>query len=80
MDKTKRGKSGNLPIDVAELMLAQAALQADGDIKCSAGGNSASDTRHRDNRNVLHLDVSCRFRYEHETLIQEVQKALIGFD
>lgn len=69
-----------VPVDVAELMLAQATLQADCDIKGATGGDSASDTRHRDNGNVLHLNVSRRLGDEHETLVQEVQKTFVGLD
>lgn len=69
-----------LPVNVAELVLTQATLQADGDIEGSAGRNSAANTRHGHHRDVLELDVGGRLRDEHETLVQEVKRALVGFD
>lgn len=76
----KNESSRDIPVNVAELVLAQAALQADGDIKRSTSGDSASDTRHGDNRDVLHLDIGRGLGYEHEALIQKVQKTLVGLD
>lgn len=61
-------------------MFAQPILQSNGDIECATGGNSTSNARHGDNRNVFHLDISCRLGNEHQTLIQEVQKTLVGLD
>lgn len=72
--------SGCLPVDVAKLVLTQSTLQANSDVEGSAGGNSASNTRHCDNRDVLHLNVGRGLGNEHETLIQEVQKTLVGLD
>jgi hypothetical protein len=69
-----------VPVDVAKLVLAQATLQADCDIKGAAGGDSASDTRHRNNGDVLHLNVSRWLGDEHEALVQEVQKTFVGLD
>lgn len=69
-----------LPVDVAKLVLTQSTLQANSDVEGSAGGNSASNTRHCDNRDVLHLNVGRGLGNEHETLIQEVQKTLVGLD
>lgn len=69
-----------LPVNVAELVLTQTTLQADSDIEGSAGRDSAANTRHGHHRDVLELDVGGRFRDEHETLIQEVERALVGFD
>lgn len=68
----KKKNIGYLPVDVAKLVLTQTTLQANSDVKGSAGGNSASDTRHCNNRNVLQLNVGRGLGNEHETLIQEV--------
>lgn len=61
-------------------MFAQSILQSNCDVERTASGNSASNTRHGDHGNVFHLDVSCGLGNEHQTLIQEVQKTLIGLD
>ena len=76
----KKDRSEYLPVDVAELVFAQTTLQTDSDVKCAAGGDSASDTRHRNNRDVLHLNVSRGLGDEHKALIQEVQETLVGLD
>lgn len=68
----KKKKSGYLPVDVAKLVLTQSTLQANSDVEGSAGGNSTSNTRHCDNRDVLHLNVGRGLGNKHETLIQEV--------
>lgn len=78
--RKQKKNSGYLPVDVAKLVLTQSTLQANSDIEGSAGGNSASNSRHCDNRDVLHLNVGGGFGNEHETLIQEVQKTLVGLD
>lgn len=78
--ETRKKKSGYLPVDVAKLVLTQSTLQANSDVEGSTGGNSTSNTRHCDNRDVLHLNVGRGLGNKHETLIQEVQKTLVGLD
>lgn len=63
---------GDLPVDVAELVLAHAGLQGHGDIKGSAGGDGAANTGHGDDGNVLNLDIGGGLRNEYQALIQEV--------
>lgn len=58
-------------------MLAQSALQADGDVECSAGRNGTPDTRHRDDGDVLDLNVGGRLGNEHEALIQAVKQSFV---
>jgi hypothetical protein len=62
------------------LVIAQATLQADGNVECSAGGNGTSDTGHGDDGDIIHLDVSRRLGNKHQTLIEEVQKTLVCLD
>lgn len=50
-------RDGNIPVDVAELMLSQAILQANSDIKRPTSRHSTANTRHGDNGDVLKLDV-----------------------
>lgn len=69
-----------LPVDVTELVLAQTTPEADSDIKGSAGRDSATDTGHGHHRDILKLDIGSRLGNEHETLVQEVKRALVGLD
>lgn len=61
-------------------MLTHTSLQGHSNIKGSAGGNSATNTRHRHDCNVLHLDISGGFGDEDQTLVQEVKQTFVGFD
>jgi len=69
-----------LPVNVAELVLAETILQSDSDIERPAGRHGTSDTRHRDHGNVLHLNVGGGFGHEHKTLVQEIKQPLVGLD
>jgi hypothetical protein len=69
----KLERSSNIPVNVAELVLAQSALQADGDVERSAGRNGTPDTRHRDDGDILDLNVCGWLGNEHEALIQAVK-------
>lgn len=62
----------SIPVDVAELVLSQAILQANGDIKRPASRYGTADTRHGNNGDVLKLDVGRRLGNEDQALIQEV--------
>lgn len=70
----------HIPVDVAELMLSQASLQADCDVKRSAGRNGTTHPRHGNDRNVLNLNVSGRLGDENQALIQEVEETLVRLD
>lgn len=69
-----------LPVDVAELVLTQATLQADGNIERPTGRHSSSNTRHGNHRNVLQLDISGRLRDKDKALVQEVKETFVGLD
>lgn len=70
----------HIPVDVAELVFSQASLQANCDIKCSAGRDGTTHTRHGDDRNVFNLNVSGRLGDEDQALIQEVEETLVRLD
>lgn len=61
-------------------MLAQSALQADGDVERSAGRNGTPDTRHCDDGDILDLNVCGWLGNEHEALIQAVKQSLVCLD
>lgn len=69
-----------IPVDVAELVFSHASLQGHRDIKGSAGRHSTAHARHRNDGNILGLDVSRRFGNEDEALIQEVQETFVRLD
>lgn len=69
-----------LPVDVAELVLAQTALQTNGNIECPTGRHGTPNTRHGDHRDVLDLNVGGRLRDKDKTLVQEIKQTLIGLD
>lgn len=73
-------KKVSLPVDVTELVLSETSLQADSDIERPAGRHSTSDTRHRDDGDILHLDIGGGFWHKHEALVQEVKQSFIGLD
>jgi hypothetical protein len=69
-----------LPVDIAELMFSLARFQGDGDVKGSAGGDGAADSRHGDDGDVFDLDVGGGFGDEHEGFVQAEEEAFVGFD
>jgi hypothetical protein len=70
----------HLPVNVAELVLAETTLQANSDIERPASRHGTSNTRHRDHGNVLQLDIRGGFGDEDETLVQEIKQTLVGLD
>lgn len=76
------GQGGNedLPVDVAELVLALPRFQGDGYVECSAGGDGAANARHGDDGDVFDLDVGSWFGDEHEGFIEAEEETFVGFD
>lgn len=78
--KVKGLHSDYLPIDIAELVLAQSTLQSHGDVKRATGRHRTTHPRHGDHRDILELHVGRRLGYEDETLVQKVKQSFVRLD
>ena len=69
-----------LPVDIAELVLAAAALERNRDVEGSACRDGAADSGHDNDRDVVEGDICGRFGHKHEALVHAEQVPFVRLD
>jgi len=69
-----------LPVYVAELMLPLASLQRDWNVESSTCWDSATDTRHSNDWDVVEWYITGRLRDEHKTFVETEEKTFVCFN